>query len=79
MDELESRIAELAAREELQAIRPSLDGRQVMEFLGVGPGRVVGEALGFLLEIRLDEGPLEEADAYERLRAGAVEQKVIAV
>lgn len=71
MDELETRISELAANEELQAIRPSLDGRQVMEFLGVPPGRVVGEALDFLLEIRLDEGPLEEADAYERLRAWA--------
>jgi tRNA adenylyltransferase len=69
MDELETRISELAAHEELQAIRPSLDGRQVMEFLGVPPGRVVGEALDFLLEIRLDEGPLEESDAYERLRA----------
>jgi poly(A) polymerase len=74
MDELEARIEELAAEEELKAIRPSLDGRQVMEYLGVAPGRVVGEALDFLLELRLDEGPLAEADAYERLDAWARER-----
>ncbi len=74
MDELVARIEELAAQEELKAIRPSLDGRQVMDYLGVAPGRVVGEALDFLLELRLDEGPLEEADAYERLDAWARER-----
>ncbi len=71
MDDLEERIEVLAAQEELRAIRPSLDGRQVMEYLGVAPGRVVGEALDFLLELRLDEGPMEEAVAYERLKAWA--------
>src|SRR5262249_61633593 len=50
MDELERRIAELREQEELDAIRPPLDGRQVMAYLGVPPGRVVGEALEFLLE-----------------------------
>ncbi len=75
MDELETRIEELAAQEELRAIRPSLDGTQVMEFLGVLPGRVVGEALAFLLEVRLDVGPIDEADAYERLRAWADERE----
>jgi poly(A) polymerase len=74
MDELEARITELAAQEELRAIRPPLDGKQVMEFLGVAPGPVVGEALANLLEIRLDEGPIEEADAYARLRAWADER-----
>lgn len=69
MDELESRIAELAAQEELQSIRPPLDGRQIMDFLGVEPGRIVGEAREFLLEARLDEGPITEEDAYARLRA----------
>jgi poly(A) polymerase len=68
MDELESRIAELAAQEELQAIKPPLDGRQIMDFLGVAPGRIVGEARDFLLEARLDEGPISEEDAYARLR-----------
>src|SRR5262245_4394554 len=71
MDELDRRIDELRAQEEIDAIRPPLDGRQVMEFLGVAPGKVVGEALDFLLELRLDEGPIDEADAYERLGAWA--------
>ena len=69
MDELEARITELAAQEELAAIRPDLDGRQVMAHLGLEPGPVVGEALDFLLELRLDEGPLGEAEAYRRLDA----------
>ena len=64
-------------KEELAAIRPSLDGRQVMDHLGVGPGRVVGKALAFLLELRLEEGPMDEREAYERLDAWAVEQKAL--
>jgi len=71
MDELEARIEALAAQEELRAIKPPLDGKQVMDFLGVAPGPVVGEALAFLLEARLDEGPIDEADAFARLRAWA--------
>jgi poly(A) polymerase len=67
MDELEARIAELAEREELAAIRPELDGRQVMELLGVTPGPVVGEALAFLLDIRFEEGPIGEEAAQARL------------
>ena len=69
MDELEDRIGELAEEEELRAIRPDLDGRQVMEHLGVPPGPVVGQALAFLLELRLDEGPLGEDEADRRLDA----------
>jgi poly(A) polymerase len=68
MDELEARIAELREQEELDAIRPDLDGNEVMELLGIGPGRAVGEALTFLLELRLDEGPLGEEQAAARLR-----------
>ncbi len=67
MDELEARIVALRAKEELDAIRPPLDGRQVMAYLGVAPGREVGEALRFLLDARLDEGPIDEAEAYRRL------------
>jgi poly(A) polymerase len=67
MDELEARIAELREREELAKIRPDLDGNQVMKFLGVPPGRIVGEALEFLLEVRLEEGPISEDEAYARL------------
>lgn len=67
MDELEERIADLQAREELAAIRPDLDGTQVMERLGLAPGREVGEALEFLLELRLEEGPLGSDEAARRL------------
>ncbi|MFZ4719771.1 MAG: CCA tRNA nucleotidyltransferase [Ilumatobacteraceae bacterium] len=67
MDDLEDRIAELAAKEELAAIRPEMDGREVMDHLGVPPGPVVGSALAFLLEIRLDEGMLGETAIRERL------------
>ena len=71
MDELEARIAELREQEELDRIKPPLDGNQIMEFLGVAPGRVVGEARQYLLELRLDEGPMTEDEAYARLRAWA--------
>jgi poly(A) polymerase len=67
MDELERRIAELREQEELDAIRPDLNGTQVMARLGVPPGPVVGDALKFLLELRLDEGPLGEELAGRRL------------
>ena len=69
MDALEERIARLREAEELAAIRPDLDGQQVMAALGIQPGREVGEALRFLLELRLDEGPLGEEEAERRLRA----------
>ena len=67
MDELELRIAELAEREELASIRPELDGTQVMAQLGIGPGPLVGKALAFLLEIRLEEGLLGEEEIRRRL------------
>ena len=69
MDELEARIAELREQEELDALRPDLDGNQVMELLGLRPGPAVGGALAFLMELRLDEGPLGEEEAAARLRA----------
>ena len=74
MDELEARIAELREQEELARIRPALDGRQVMKFLGIEPGPIVGEALAFLLELRLDEGPMPEDEAYARLAGWARER-----
>jgi poly(A) polymerase len=67
MDELERRIAELREKEELAAIRPDLDGRDVMTHLGVGPGPAVGRALAFLLEARLDEGPHSRQEALDVL------------
>ena len=75
MDELEERIDALAAQEELAAIRPDLDGRQVMDHLGIGPGRHVGQALDHLLEVRLDEGPLDVDEAYARLDAWWAERQ----
>jgi poly(A) polymerase len=67
MDALEARIADLRSREELESLRPDIDGRQVMEHLGIRPGPAVGQALAFLLEARLEEGPLGEEDAFRRL------------
>ncbi len=67
MDTLEERITDLRHREELEAIRPDLDGQAVMDHLGIGPGREVGQALAFLLELRLEEGPLDQDDARRRL------------
>ncbi len=58
MDELEVRIADLKTKEELDLIRPELDGNQVMEILNIGPSKYVGMALNYLLEVRLDEGVL---------------------
>ena len=68
-DELEFRIDELSAQEELDAMRPDLDGTQIMELLGIGPGPAVGEAYRFLLERRIEEGPLGADRAGEELRA----------
>jgi poly(A) polymerase len=67
MDELEARIVDLREQEELDAIRPDLDGAQVMDELGLPPGRDVGRALAFLLELRMEEGPLGEMEARQRL------------
>ncbi|MEY3342087.1 MAG: hypothetical protein RLZZ269_1998 [Actinomycetota bacterium] len=67
MDELESRIASLAAQEELKAIRPEMDGVAVMQHLGLSPSRAVGDALEFLLEIRLDEGLVGDVEIRRRL------------
>jgi poly(A) polymerase len=68
-DSLEQRIAELAEEEEMSAIRPDLDGRAIMAILGIPPGPVVGEAYQFLLDLRLDRGPLDPEVAEEALRA----------
>ena len=69
MDDLEERIDALNEAEELASIRPELDGAAVMEHLGIEPGRAVGEALNFLLEIRLDEGLIGDDEVKARLDA----------
>jgi poly(A) polymerase len=67
-DGLEDRIAQLQEQEELDSIRPDLDGNQIMEILGVGPGPVIGKAYQFLLELRLENGPLEHDAAVAALK-----------
>ena len=76
MDQLEERIAELREHEELAKLRPALDGDAVMEILGVPPGRVVGEAKAFLMEIRLEDGEIPAEVARERLLAWARERGI---
>ena len=66
-DELEQRIEDLAAQEEIDRIRPDLDGNQIMEILGIGPGKEVGLAYRFLLDLRMEEGPLGAERATEEL------------
>ena len=67
MDMLEERIAQLREQEELDRVRPDLDGNQIMEHLGIGPGPDVGRAWKHLYELRLEEGPLGEDEAKRRL------------
>lgn len=74
MDDLEQKIEELREREELDAMRPDLDGVQIMQHLQLKPGPQVGKAVAFLLQLRLDEGPLGEEEAYKRLDAWWGEQ-----
>ena len=67
MDMLVERIAQLREQEELDRVRPDLDGNQIMEHLGIGPGPDVGRAWKYLYELRLEEGPLGEDEAKRRL------------
>ncbi len=66
-DDLERRIAELREQEELDAIRPDLDGSDIMEILELKPGPVVGEAYRHMLSVRMDQGPLDREAATEQL------------
>ncbi len=68
-DDLEDRIAAIQEAEGVAAVRPDLDGEAIMRILDLKPSREVGEAYKFLLDLRLDEGPLGEDVAEERLRA----------
>ena len=68
-DGLETRIAELAAKEDLERVRPDLDGNAIMELLGIPAGPQVGEAWNFLKELRLDRGPMGREEATAELLA----------
>jgi poly(A) polymerase len=70
-DALEARIASLRAREELDAIRPDLDGHEIMAVLGIPPGPRVGQAYRYLLDLRLEHGPLGHDRAVAALREWA--------
>jgi len=70
-DSLEERITYLAEREELEKIRPDLDGNQIMQILGVRPGPLVGQAYRYLLELRMEHGPLGTERATQELRRWA--------
>ncbi|PWI41228.1 CCA tRNA nucleotidyltransferase [Streptomyces sp. ICBB 8177] len=74
-DSLEGRIAQLQEREELDAIRPDLNGNQIMEILGVPAGPVVGRAYQHLLELRLENGPMEHDEAVAALKSWWAEQE----
>ncbi len=67
-DQLEERIAQLQEKEELDSIRPDLDGNQIMEILGIKPGPEVGKAYKHLLELRLENGPMEHDEAVKALK-----------
>ena len=73
-DDLEARIARLQAQEELDAIRPELDGNEIQQILGIKPGPLVGKAYKFLLELRLDQGPIGHEAVTEALLDWAREQ-----
>jgi poly(A) polymerase len=67
-DELERRIAELREREQLDAVRPDLDGNEIMAVLGIAPGPQVGQAWQFLKQLRMERGPLDRDEAVSELR-----------
>ncbi len=66
-DDLEERISVLREQEELDSIRPDLDGNDIMEILQVPAGPIVGKAYNYLLEIRLDQGPITREEAIKQL------------
>jgi poly(A) polymerase len=76
-DSLEQRIAELRRKEELDAIRPDLDGNAIMQLLGIPPGPAVGQAYKHMLAVRMERGPMERIEAEAELRRWAAEQGVV--
>jgi poly(A) polymerase len=75
-DELEERIARLAAEEDLARVRPDLDGNEIMRLLGIPPGPRVGQAWTFLKELRLERGPLDHDEAVAELMRWAAERGI---
>jgi poly(A) polymerase len=74
IDELEDRIEVLSQQEELAKLRPPIDGNQVMSYLGMEPGPLVGDIMDLLLDKRIEDGPYSEEDAYSMARQWALSQ-----
>ena len=74
IDELEERIDRLRSREKLDALRPPIDGHEVMAYLGIAPGPLVGAVLKALLEKRIDDGPYERSEAFAIVRELALSE-----
>ena len=74
IDDLEVRIADLAAREELDSLRPPINGNQVMQFLNIPPGPLIGEVMEMLYERRIEDGPYSEEAAFELVKQWAKEK-----
>jgi poly(A) polymerase len=75
-DDLEERIARIAAEEDLAKVRPDLDGNEIMRLLGLPPGPLVGKAWRYLKELRLDRGPLDHDEAIAELRKWAAAENI---
>ncbi len=73
-DDLEARIARLLEQEQLDAVRPELDGTQIAEVLGIAPGPVLGRAYQYLLSVRMDQGPIGKEAAILALQAWWADQ-----
>jgi len=71
---LQERIGRLREQEELAAIRPDLDGSQIMSILGILPGPLVGKAYKHLLELRMQHGPMDHDRAVAELKAWYADQ-----
>ncbi|HEX2154943.1 MAG TPA: CCA tRNA nucleotidyltransferase, partial [Acidimicrobiia bacterium] len=74
IDELEQRIDLLMEQEELARLRPPINGREVMSYLGIEPGPLVGDVMDMLLERRIEQGPYTEEEAYQLVRTFALER-----
>ena len=77
MDEMEERVRELKKKEDFDAIRPDLDGNEIMELLGLEPGPMIGRAYKHMLEYRLDNGPVDHDVAVEELKRWYAENSVV--
>ena len=74
MDDLETRIKDLAEEERIKSERPGLDGEEIMQHLDLQPGKEVGQALKFLLEVKREEGDLDKEELKERLNVWWLER-----